>query len=380
MPVSCTIHFTELGASSLHQRGYEFEPASYGFNFGAKGFSRAYHLENFSALFLNDYLIRCGLESSANFRYCFGDSKYVEGDFSRLSSLVMDDVRRDNIPLDEADDLVVKVFLSSETTSSGRHMPRIYEVPLVREQDVVGEVPTSNQKVALRVYGADDPFYYVLSVGQIREGDVRELPSEWADLIERYGYSYHFDSDSGLLAIGNTMASRYGLPPNCRDLRLPRLRTELVCDDLDVSVKSRKANRGAKTKNLKLSKKAEPTTEAQQGEATPWQTDLGRLFNSGKQEDFSKLKGNGMAWTAFHNSGLKIQDIFDMSPHAIKRFKRTFMGKENALAGEDFVRLIAEKFSDEYARLSLILRWAPIIVWSEGKVYIRDDSVDTGAS
>jgi len=361
---------TEDPKEALLIRGYAFNAAPYGFMLGQKGKMQAYKVSVFGSVFMNDLLDRSGLTGAASFRFMFGAKRYQLGDLSSCSPAITDEILRNDKDYTEAENTVLELFLSDELSPMGIKLPCLYEVPLVNAADVLESSDTGEGRI--RIKGDDKPFYYLVNLTQNVPSELArsELSDAWKTMLTECQYSYYHDVGANRIAVSNTKSAYYGLPPNSKALRMPLLRTQIIpefCKSPAVSGESRKR----KAKKPKPEKA--PTKQTATENPVAWRPLLKGFLDSPSEETYKAFTGCGAAWKEFYAPVPEGGESFKLSKYAAKRMRKPFVGVDNAMDSSAFVEMITTKWADDYQRLMIILKWATLTRWEQGKVYFKEE-------
>lgn len=359
-------------------RGYHFNPASYGFSLGPKNKTVAYKVSVFGSMFMNDLLVRSGLAGAASFRYMFGAKRYEVGDLSSCSPAVAEEILRNGKSYEEAEAKVMDLFLSDEVSDMGIKMPCLYEVPLVNAADVL-ETYEEDGETKLKIKDDDKPFYYLVNLApiQLSEAVTNQLPDVWKAMLTRCQYSYYFDVGGNRIAVSNTKSAYFGLPPNSKALRMPLLKTQIIpenCRSPAVGKKTfSKAKPAKKGKAKPAEKKSTDVKQADAEDPAAWQPLLKAFLDSPSGTTHKELIGCGSAWKEFYATKPKGDETLKMSKYAAKRLRRPLVGADNAVDGTAFVEMITTKWAEDYQRLMIVLKWATLTRWDQGKVFFKEE-------
>jgi hypothetical protein len=374
-----TTLFTEDPIEALAIRGYQFSPAAYGFSLGPKNKALAYKVSAFGSVFMNDYMLRSGLQGAASFRYMFGAKRYEVGDLASCSPMAVEEIQRCGKSYDEADAKVMELFVSDELSKQGMKMPCLYEVPLVNAVDVA-ETTAQDGRTTLKIKGHDKPFYYLINLAdpQVSEIVTNELPDDWKDMLTRCQYSYYFDVGGNRLAVSNTLSAYFGLPPNSKALRIPLLKTQIIPENCSPAAVGKKVTGKAKSspKKAKTKSAEKRPTEAKlpiAEDPVAWQSVLQAFLDSPSEETHKALTDCASAWKQFYATKAKGDDALKLSKYAAKRMRKAYVGSANAMEGLAFVEMITSKWEQGYPRLMVILKWATLTRWEQGKVYFKEE-------
>jgi hypothetical protein len=373
-----TLLQTEDPREALTIRGYHFNPAPYGFSLGPKNKAAAYKVSVFGSMFMNDLMIRSGMPGAASFRFMFGSKRYEFGDLASCSPAVAEEILRNGKTYEEAEAKVMDLFLSDEISDAGIKMPCLYEVPLVNAADVLGTYEEDGEN-KLKVKDDDKPFYYLVNLAptQLSEMVSSQLPDEWKAMLTKCQYSYYFDVGGNRIAVSNTKSAYFGLPPNSKALRMPLLKTQIIPENCKSPAVGKKTTPKAKpVKKSKAKPVEKQSTEAKQAVAenpVAWQPLLKAFLDSPSEAAHKELIGCGSAWKEFYVSKPKGDEALKLSKYAAKRMRKPYVGAVNAVDGSAFVELITTKWTEEYPRLMVILKWATLTRWEQGKVFFKEE-------
>jgi len=369
---------TEDPKEALLIRGYHFNPAAYGFSLGPKNKAVAYKVSVFGSVFLNDLMIRSGIPGAASFRYMFGAKRYEYGDLASCSPAVAEEILRSGKTYEQADAKVLDLFLSDEISDAGIKMPCLYEVPLVNAADVL-ETYEEDGENKLRIKDDDKPFYYLVNMAtpQLSEAVTNQLPDDWKAMLTRRQYSYYFDVGGNRIAVSNTKSAYFGLPPNSKALRMPLLKTQIIPENCRSPAVGKKSTPKPKVvKKDKPKPKEKKTSDAKQAVAenpVAWQPLLKAFLDSPSEATHKELIGCGTAWKEFYATKPEGDETLKLSKYAAKRMRKPYVGVANAVEGSALVEMITAKWAGEYPRLMVILKWATLTRWEQGKVFFKEE-------
>lgn len=378
--------YTEEPAEALYIRGYTFRPAAYGFNLGPKGKSNAYRVGILGSIFMNDLLERSSLEGAATFRFMFGTKRYAAGDISFCYPSIAEDMQENGKTFAEADQKALELFLSNELSKFGMKMPFLYEVPLVKADDVLVNAEGKDGKANLRVKGDDKPFYYLVSLAS-PDNPKGEVPSDWKTMLATWQYSYHYDAAGMRLAFSNTKSAYYGLPPNSTAVRMPLLRTEIIPELCSLAMgkkkvpKSKGKGKPAKASESPKEKKPKPSEPKQAVSKDPvaWQPKLKQFLDEPTELNHKVLLDERSAWRQFCAVNDK-SDVLGKTRYFIKRMRRPYVGADNAAEGKVLIDLIQDCWSDETQHLVAIFKWSTLTRWEQGKFYFHKEEKVKGTA
>lgn len=367
---------TEEPKEALLIRGYTFNAASYGFNLGSMDRTQAYKVSVFGSVFMNDLLIRSGIPGAASFRFAFGAKRYRHGDLAACSPSVSEEALRSGKTYEEADAKILSLFLSDDLSDAGIKMPCLYEVPLVNVADVTERYEEDGES-KLKIKDDDKPFYFVVNMASLHLSEVpnKQLPDDWKAMLVRRQYSFFLDVSGNRLAVSNTKSAYFGLPPNSKALRMPLLKTQIIpekCRSPAAGKKSTPKGKQVKPAKPVKEKKTDETAQAAEDQAA-WKPRLREFIQNPSETTYKSLVGCGEAWKTFYAARPK-EGAFKMSKYAAKRMRKPFVGVENAVDGSILVEVITKKWAEEFPRLMIILKWATLTRWEQGKVYFKEET------
>jgi len=377
--------YTEEPTEALLIRGYTFKPATYGFSLGLRGKANAYRVGALGSVFMNDLLERSSLEGAATFRFMFGIRRYAAGDISTCFPSITEDMQDKGRTFAEADKKAIELFLSNELSSYGMKMPCLYEIPLVRADDVLVETDDGDGRPILRVKGDDKPFYYLVSLAS-PDNPRGEIPNDWKTMLAKWQYSYHHDAVGMRMAFSNTKSAYFGLPPNSTAVRMPLLRTEIIPELCSLAVgkkagnkskgKGKQAKKASEAPKEKKLKPSEPKQAVSKSDPATWQPKLRQFLDAPTELNHKALLGDRSAWRIFCSNDKS--DILGKSRYAIKRLRRPYVGAGNAAEGQVLVELIREHWADEEQYLVAIFKWSTLTRWEQGKFYFHQEEKAKG--